>query len=55
MKVSEILKTLDDIERLRGVLATDDCHPTYDEISEICDLLWDYRNELLKKKVKFCQ
>lgn len=53
MKVSEIFKTMNDIERLRGVLATDDgYHPTDVEISEICDLLWDYRNELLKKEVK---
>lgn len=52
MKISKILETLNDIERLRGVLATDDYHPTHDEMSEICDLLWDYRNELLKKEVK---
>lgn len=52
MKVSEIFKTINDIERLRNVLATDGYHPTDVEISEICDLLWDYRNELLRKEVK---
>lgn len=52
MKVSEIFETISDIERLRGVLATDDYHPTNVEISEIRDLLWGYRNELLKKEVK---
>lgn len=52
MKVSEIVKIMDDIERLRGVLATDGYHPTDVEISEIRDLLWDYRNELLKKEIK---
>lgn len=52
MKVSEIFETMNDIERLRGVLGVDDCHLTDAEISEIRDLLWEYRNELLKKEVK---
>lgn len=52
MKVSEIFKTVQDIERLRGILGMDDYHPTDVEISEIRDLLWDYRQELLKKEVK---
>lgn len=52
MKISKILETLNDIERLRGVLDTDGYHPTDVEISEIRDLLWEYRNELLKKEVK---
>lgn len=52
MKVSEIVKTMNDIERLREVLATDVYHSTDVEISEIRDLLWDYLNELLKKEVK---
>lgn len=52
MKVSEIFETMNDIERLRGVLGVDGYHPTDVEISEIRDLLWEYRNELLKKEVK---
>lgn len=52
MKVSEIFKTMNDIERLRGVLATDGYHLTNAEISKIRDLLWGYRNKLLKKEVK---
>lgn len=51
MQISKILETLNDIERLRGVLDTDGYHPTDVEISEIRDLLWEYRNELLKRKL----
>lgn len=39
MKVSEIFKTVNDIERLRSVLATDGYHPTNVEISKIRDIL----------------
>lgn len=55
MKVSEICKIVNDCERLRAILILrqDDKHqPTDSEILEICDLLWAYRCELLKKEVK---
>lgn len=53
MKVSEICKIVNDCDRLRDILRQDDKHqPTDSEILEICDLLWDYRCELLKKEVK---
>lgn len=52
MKVSEIFETIKDIERLRSVLDTDGYNPTNFEISEIRDLLWGYRNELINKEVK---
>lgn len=52
MKVSEIFETINDIEQLHNILTTNNYHPTDVEISEICDLLWDYRNELLRKEVK---
>lgn len=38
MKVSEILKVVKDCEQLHDIL--------------ICNLLWDYRCELLKKEVE---
>lgn len=52
MKVSEICKIVDDCNRLRAILRQDMHTPTDSEINEICDLLWDYRCELLKKEVK---
>lgn len=53
MKVSEICKIINDCDRLRDILLHQDKHTlTSSEIQEICDLLWDYRVELLKKEVK---
>lgn len=52
MKVSEICKILQDCDRLRGVMLQDQHDLTNQEIQEICDLLWNYREELLKKEVK---
>lgn len=50
MKVSDILKTVKDCEMLRNVLLTDKELTTQNK-AQICDLLWDYRRELLKKEV----
>ena len=52
MKVSDICKTLNDIDRLRDVMLQDKHNLTISEIQEICDILWDYREDLLKKEVK---
>ena len=52
MKVSEICKIVNDCDRLRDILRMDKHKLTDSEINEICDLLWDYRTELLKKEVK---
>ena len=52
MKVSEICKIANDCDRLRDILYQDDHKLTVAEIQEICDLLWDYRVELLNKAVK---
>lgn len=51
MKVSEILKIVGDRERLRGILLRGE-ELTTEDATDICDLLWDYRCELLKKEVK---
>ena len=52
MKVSDICKTLNDIDRLRDVMLQDKHNLTISETQEICDILWDYREDLLKKEVK---
>ena len=52
MKVSDICKTLNDIDRLRDIMLQDKHNMTISEIQEICDLLWDYREDLMKKEVK---
>ena len=52
MKVSEICKIVDDCDRLRNILLQDKHTLIGSEIQEICDMLWDYREELLKKEVK---
>ena len=52
MKVSDICKILNDIDRLRDIMLQDKHNLTISEIQEICDLLWDYREDLLKKEVK---
>ena len=52
MKVSDICKTLNNIDRLRDIMLQDKHNLTISEIQEICDLLWDYRDDLLKKEVK---
>ena len=52
MKVSDIFKTLNDIDRLRDIMLQDKHNLTISEIQEILDLLWDYREDLLKKEVK---
>lgn len=51
MKVSNILKIVKDCEMLRNVLLTDQ-ELTTQAKTQICDLLWDYRCELLKKEVE---
>lgn len=52
MKVSEICKIVNDCDRLRNILLQNEHTLTRSEIQEICDILWDYREELLKKEVK---
>ena len=52
MKVSDICKKLMDINSLRDIMLKDNRNLTISEIHEICDLLWDYREDLLKKEVK---
>ena len=52
MKVSDICKTLNDIDRLRDIMLQDKHDLTTYEIQEICELLWDYREDLMKKEVK---
>lgn len=52
MKVSDICKMVRDIERLRDIMLQEKYDLVNAEIQEICDLLWDYRCELLKKEVK---
>ena len=52
MKVSDICKTLNGIDRLRDIMLQDKHNLTISEIQDICDLLWDYREDLLKKEVK---
>ena len=52
MKVSDIFKTVQDINRLKDVMLQNKHDLTTQEIQEICDLLWSYREELLKKEVK---
>ena len=52
MKVSDICKTLNDIDGLRDIMLQNKHNLTISEIREICDLLWDYREDLLKKEVK---
>ena len=52
MKVSDICETLMDINRLRDVMLQDKHDLTTQEIQDICDLLRDYREDLLKKEVK---
>lgn len=51
MKVSDICKTLNDIDRLRDIMLQDKHNLTISEIQEICDLLWDYREVLLNVRV----
>nr|UVX76143.1 MAG: hypothetical protein [Bacteriophage sp.] len=48
----EICKIANDCDRLRDILYQDDHKLTVAEIQEICDLLWDYRVELLNKEVQ---
>ena len=52
MKVSEICKIMNDCDRLRDILRQDNYTLTDSEKQEIGYLLWDYRDELLKKEVK---
>ena len=52
MKVSEICEIAVKCNRLRDILRQNEHELTVLEINEICDLLWDYREELLKKEVK---
>lgn len=52
MKVSEICKIVNDCDRLRDILSQDNHKLTCSEIQEICDLLCDYKVELLNKEIK---
>ena len=52
MKVSDILKIVKDCEMLRNILLSSDEELSTQQKTQICDLLWDYRCELLKKEVE---
>ena len=52
MKVSDICKTLNNIDRLIDIMLQDKHNLTISEIQEICNILWDYREDLMKKEVK---
>lgn len=52
MKVSDIYKTFNDIDRLIDIMLQDKHNLTSSEIQEICNILWDYREDLMKKEVK---
>ena len=52
MKVFEICKIVNDCDQIRDMLLQDKHTLTGSEIHEICDILSDYRTELLKKEVK---
>lgn len=51
MKVSDICKIVNDCDKLRDILLQNKRELTGSEIQKICDLLWDYRAELLKKEI----
>lgn len=48
----DICKTLNDIDRLIDIMLQDKHNLTSSEIQEICNILWDYREDLMKKEVK---
>lgn len=50
MKVSDIFDTIMDINRLIDVMLQDKHDLATQDIEKICDLLLDYREDLLKKK-----
>lgn len=52
MKVSEICKIVNDCDRLYDILRQKEHKLISSEIQEIRDLLWGYREELMKKEVK---
>lgn len=52
MTVSEICKIMSECDRLRNIMFWDTHKLTDSEIQKICDLLRDYRDELLNKEVK---
>lgn len=52
MKVSDICKIVRDCDRLHSIVLQENHVLTLQEQQQICDLLWDYREELLKKEVK---
>lgn len=52
MTVSEICKIMCECDKLRNIMLWGAHKLTDSEIQEICDLLRDYRDELLKKEIK---
>lgn len=52
MTVSEICKIMSECDRLRNIMLWNTHKLTDSEIQEICELLRDYRDELLNKEVK---
>lgn len=52
MKISDILKIVNDCDNIRDVILQDKRDLTDKETYKLCDLLWDYKNELLNKEVK---
>lgn len=51
MKVKDVFAVVQTCIRLRDALMKDEHTMTEGERKEICDLLWDYREEMLKKDV----
>lgn len=52
MTVSEICKIMSRCDKLRNIMLWDSRKLTDSEIQEICELLRDYRDELLNKEIK---
>lgn len=52
MKISEILEVVTFCDSIRDVLIQDKRDLTDEETHKLCDLLWNYRTELLNKEVK---
>ena len=51
MKISDILKIVNDCDNIRDAILQDKRDLTDEEAHKLCDL-WNYKNELLNKEVK---
>lgn len=52
MTVGEICTIIQKCELLRSALINPDITLTQEDLENLCDLIWDYREILLKKEVK---